>query len=67
MISECIPPDPWGLWPYVLREPEATPRFPNPPPLLLETDKKGEAETRVSCRPLGRMHRLKKPLSSVRE
>ena len=54
-------------WKGVARARGFYPRFPNPPPLLLETDKKGEAETRVSCRPLGRMHRLKKPLSSIPE
>ena len=54
-------------WKGVARARSFYPRFPNPPPLLLETDKKGEAETRVSCRPLGRMHRLKKPLSSIPE
>ena len=52
-------------WKGVARTRGFYPRIPNPPPLLLETDKKGEAETRVSCRPLGRMHRLKKPPPSI--
>ena len=54
-------------WKGVARARGFYPRFPNPPPLLLETDKKGEAETRVSCRPLGRMHRLKKPPPCIPE